>query len=126
MDNRIEASTQYNDLRGTCAIDEHPEKGWRQFAATHGVDVEKYFPISFGVYKEGNFESVDIDAVEKDKVASNYKELQNYLEEHGPPIPVVRFHLNATLSDCFDFMKRFTFVVTFNEDLEGAEISIQE
>ena len=123
LDNKISAGTQYGDLKGNVAIDGHTGTGLFEFAKQNGIDTEEYFPISIGVYKEGDFESVAIDAV---KVASSYDGLKEYLASNPGPLPVKRFRLDVGLNDYLNFIKRFSFVATFNEELIGQEIRIEE
>jgi len=123
LDNKISAGTQYGDLKGNVSIDSHTGGGLFEFAKKNGIDTEEYFPISIGVYKEGDFESVTIDTV---NVASSYDGLKEYLASNPAPLPVKRFTLNVSLNDYLKFIKRFSFVATFNEELIGQEIRIGE
>lgn len=41
--------TQYNDMEGLISIDVHPDNDLVALCGDNGIDVEKYFPVGFGL-----------------------------------------------------------------------------
>lgn len=121
QENKISAGTQYGDLKGNVSIDGNMgNDALFSFAKENGINTDEYFPISIGVYKEGKYESISIDT---STIASSYDEIKKYLRENpDQPLPVKRFNLDVNLEDYLNFIKRFSFVVTFNDELMGQAI----
>ena len=76
----LEASVQYNDMKGTAAAD-WQSRGLTEFVKDCGVDVSKYNPIgiriTLGEMREGKIHEgyVKIIAVNQEVVGTTYEEV---------------------------------------------------
>lgn len=122
----LKAETPFNEFTGTCAIDQNEEVQFLEFAAGHGVDLERFLPVAFGVYKDADSETVSVYVVDRGAVASSYDEVRAYLAGTEGPLPVQRIDLPVTLFQSFVFMKRFSLVVPLDESLKTVAIKRDE
>ncbi len=125
-ENYLKAETPFNEYTGTCAIDESEEVEFLEFAARHGVDLQRFLPVAFGAYKDAESETVYVYVVDRGKVAASYDEIQAYLAGTGGQLPVRKIDLQVTLSQSFAFMKRFSLVVPLDESLKTVAIKRDE
>ena len=69
------ASTQNTDLRGTVAIDWHDPTQARLMAQSIGVDTERYFPVGFEFYGEGDLTATKVHCVDTTKAGNTSEEI---------------------------------------------------
>ena len=97
-DQTISAGVQYGDLKGNVAIDGHNGSPLFDIAKEFGINTNEYFPISIGMYKEGEHETFAIDTV---KIASTSDGILAYLKEHPESLPVYRSKVEASFEQIF-------------------------
>jgi hypothetical protein len=119
------ASTQYNDLKGTAALDFHGSltELWDIFKK-QGVDLDKYEPFGLSVYYgETDFFTLSLLATDKNN------NIRGSITRKDR-VPVISIGLELTKSEFESFYKRFHILLTKNrrdEDFEIVkEISIEE
>lgn len=119
---RILATTKYGEYKGNISVDgEFDKNPLTDFARDNGVNLEKYFPLSATYCSEKNNSRVEIIAT---AVASDYKGVEEYIKNHQKPLPVNLFIVDISLKDYLAYMKRFSFMITFQDSLIGQEINI--
>jgi hypothetical protein len=103
------ASTQYNDMVGTSAIDWHGSTELRDFANTKGIDTKRYFPIgiSFSGVPPNYF---TIFAVDTKLIQPDFDKISDYAAKQDGVLPVVQFNFSSTLDEASKFMKRLEVV----------------
>lgn len=114
------ASTQYNDLKGTAALDFHGSLSemWEIFK-NQGIDVNKYEPFGLSVYYgETNFFNLSLLAIDKNKT-----NVSNSIRKEK--IPVISIGLEIDKSDFEKLFKRFHILLSNKDKAQNFEI-IQE
>lgn len=120
---RISAGTQYGDYKGNVSVDRKDGKDpLIDFARDNGVDIEKYFLLSATYYNENYNSHVTIIAT---TIASDYAGVAEYIKSNKEPMPVKQFTIDISLEDYLKYMKRFSFMITFQDALIGQEINIE-
>ena len=126
----INASVQYNDMRGTASAD------WQQsmadlndFAKDNGIDTVKYHPIGIkidlGESGEGEIYPglVSIIAANKEVVGQTYDEVKEYSERNGT-IPIVVFYIKQDFYDVLKKLKRFAVTLMSGyKDIDNYELA---
>jgi len=105
-----EASTQYNDMKGTAAADWHSGSEIFEFAKSKGIDTDRYFPISLSIH------GIDIDyfsiyAVDTKITKQSFDEIYKYAEANNGTLPVVKFNFSSNINELKKYMKRFSVVL---------------
>lgn len=73
----LKASVQYNDMKGTIAVDWADQRGFWRFVSDFGVDTDQYFPFGVNVYRGGAGKSfVSILLVETAAVGGSFDAVQ--------------------------------------------------
>ncbi len=119
MDRIKKASTQYNDLVGTAAIDFHGgvDGSFHDYARQLGIDTDRYFPIGLRFYvgEQGNF-YINFFCFDQ-KIREVFK------EENEGREPVVVIRRTETLESFLNHVKRFEVVLGFkNSEFVDHEI----
>lgn len=97
-----DASTQYNDLKGTAALDFHGSLSelWDYFKEFK-IDLEKYDPIGIDVYfGEGDFFYLSFLATDKEQ-------MEEYKKQNQGKLPVLSISVEETKENFFKKFKRF-------------------
>ena len=111
MTNEIpEASTQYNDMKGTAAADWHPRSEIFELAKSKGIDTDRYFPISLSIHGI-EIDYFSIHAVDTQITKQNYDEIYKYAEANNGTLPVVKFNFSSSIDELKKYMKRFSVVL---------------
>lgn len=97
------ASTQYNDLVGSIAVDfEGSPDDLENYAKANGIDTEKYDPVGINLYGgRGEFSTFEIFCVDR----------SNYPIKEGEDIPVIAFSIVQTFDDLLMNLKRIGIVL---------------
>jgi hypothetical protein len=97
------ASTQYNDLIGSVAVDfEGSPDDLESYAKANGIDTEKYDPVGINLYGgHGQFSTFEIFCVDR----------SNYPIADGEDIPVIAFSIDQTFENLFINLKRIGIVL---------------
>lgn len=97
------ASTQYNDLIGSIAVDfEGNPDNLESYAKANGIDTVKYDPIGINLYGgHGEFSTFEIFCVERSK----------YPIKDSEEIPVVAFSIDQTFDNLLVNLKRIGIVL---------------
>ena len=122
----LNANVQYDDLKGTVAIDNNDMNGLFEFAKKYGIDTKKYYLIGLNYTKEQSYEYISIYATSK---AHNYDDVEQLLSslENDDFLEVVEFKINnITLDDYLPFVKRLNFVVTSHQNLISKTILVTD
>ena len=91
-----EASVQYDDLRGTIALDDADRVGLERELA---IDRDRWWLLGFSVYASEGFESMDIYLHDKEESGiKNYEDLQRVGHEAGNIIDVIAVSYPADAS----------------------------
>ena len=119
------ANTQYNDLKGTAALDFHGSltELWDIFK-NQGIDLEKYEPYGLSVYYgETDFFNLSLLATDKENNSRNSITRKD-------SVPVISIGLELTKPEFESFYKRFHVLLTKSGNDENfeivKEISIEE
>jgi hypothetical protein len=111
MERITRASTKYNDLVGTAAIDFHGgvDSSLHDYARQLGIETERYFPIglSFYIGEHGSF------YLKFFCVDQQVKEV--FKEENEDRVPVVIVRRSETMESFFGQIKRFEVVLGFKK-----------
>lgn len=99
------ASTQYDDMTGTCAMDWHTGSELHQFAKSKGVDTDRYFPIGL-MFTGVPPISFTVYAVDTNVTGYGHKDIGEYAKKVGGNLPIVEFEFSATWNDVAKYMKR--------------------
>ncbi len=111
-----DASTQYNDMTGTAAIDWH-DFTVHSFAEKCGIDTRRYFPLGIKLYLgDRGYSSVSFAAAEKSIVGETIDEIESYAKANNGTVPTVRLESGATVEDIRGFAKRFEIVLKSKSD----------
>ena len=107
-----EASTQYNDFKGTAALDEHGAayKGLAELAAEKGLDLDVYGPL-VGFRVNGVDDPRYCAVYMADKSVMGGQSLAEYGEDHSGEIPLVEVTFRATSEELASAIKRLDVVV---------------
>lgn len=102
------ADVQYNDLKGTVALDFHGgiDGEFHSYAEKKGIDINRYHPIGLKFYigEMGGF-YLSFYCVDNE-----VKEV--FSEEHNGKIPIVIFEKEETLTHFLNEVKRLEVVLT--------------
>lgn len=111
------ASVQYNDMKGTAALDFHGSLSelW-DFARDQGIDTKKYEPIGIDIYYgESNYFGLTFLVIDKEK-AENRQYFNGLL-------PVVEIGVEVSQKDFERRFKRFNIKLTrLGMNLENYEL----
>lgn len=104
------ASTQYNDMKGTAAVDWHSATELKAFAASKKIDTKRYFPLGFGFSGVPPTQFV-IYAVDTRLIEPDFDKIYKYAEAQDGTVPIVEFHFTSSLEEASKFLKRLDVVV---------------
>ena len=117
-------STQYNDLRGLIAIDQHTGTDIIGLCREQGIDTKKYFFMGFGLSEFtingiGEYDSVycKVFLLEKEKYGQTFDEIQSNISKLET-VDVVKKNFSVKYSDLGKYIKRFDFIAL--SDMGGA------
>ena len=120
-----EASTQYNDYRGTAALDEHGGgfKGLADLAAEKGLDLDKYGPVlGFRMYGVDDPHYCAVYVADKSKM--NGATVAEYAAEHNGEVPLVEANFAASSAELATAIKRLDVAVFSNKSaMESATVT---
>lgn len=104
-----EAGTQYNDMKGTSALDwDPPDNRLHSFSSELGIDTERFFPVAMNIYYEKGFSHFEIYTVEKTPESEPYENLVEYAESREGRLPVVKFSKSYNINDFLNKFKRLS------------------
>ena len=97
-----DASTKYNDLKGTGALDFHGSMTeLHGYAESFGIDLSKYEPMGLDIYfGEVNFFYLSFLCIDKESST-------DYQDQHNGQIPVISISVQETQEDFFSKLKKF-------------------
>lgn len=106
------ASVQYNDMKGSIAIDFHGggDGNLWDYARDLGIDTDKYHPIGLSVYI-GEHNNVYLTFICVDNASRD-----SFQEQNNGKIPLITFDRRDELSSFFQRLKRFHAVMGFKRD----------
>ena len=84
-----EASVQYNDLKGTVAIDKNPDSD--AVYELVGLDPREWFILAYDIYDD----SASVWAVNKEAAPTGYDDFVRLGRENNGLIPAQRFEIEA-------------------------------
>jgi hypothetical protein len=97
----FQANTQYNDLRGTIAIDfPGPSFDLDDYASSLGIDLDLFDPQGIDIYRG---ENQQIDEITVTVVAIDRKLRDEYEKSNNGRVPIVEIHNADTF---MNFMRR--------------------
>lgn len=109
-------STQYNDLRGLIAIDQHSGSELLSLCKDNGINKDEYFFLGFGLSEFtingiGEFDSVycKMLLLEKSKYGNTFDEINRNIRNLSS-VDVVKKCFSIKYSDLGKYIKRFDFV----------------
>jgi hypothetical protein len=112
-----EASVQYNDMKGSAALDFHGSFSelW-DFAKDKGIDTTKYEPIGIDIYYgESNYFGLTFLVVDKEKAENR--------QSHNGLLPVIEISVEESQKDFERRFKRFNIKLTrLGMNLENYEL----
>lgn len=127
-----EASTQYDDAKGTVSIDWHGGTEIHDWAKDIGVP-ENYFALGVSLWlgemhpqMAGHDQpfSVTIYAADKAEVGESAEEIISFAKEHGE-VPVREFNGEVFVKDLSKYIKRFELVARSYKILGGAKLVLK-
>lgn len=124
------ASTQYNHMTGTVAVDWH-DGGLHDFAEHCGVDIDRFFPlaatITVAVVTSARepFLLMTFYAADRSVVGKSADAINAYALEHDGRVPTKQFHGEATLREFAGFAKRFEVVLAPTKQKHIREIEYE-
>lgn len=120
---KAKASAQYDDMKGTVAVD------WRDntnrlgdFAQSQFVDLQGYIPVGISVHlgephgSELDTASVSILAVNPAHIGRDADEIRRFVESNEGVLPCKKFRLEVPLPELLKFFKRFNLML-FNRSV---------
>ena len=117
-------STQYNDLRGLIAIDQHSGSELFSLCKENGINDDEYFFLGFGLSEFtingiGEFDSVycRVLLLEKSKYGNTFDEINRNIRTLNS-VDVVKKSFSVKYSDLGKYIKRFDFMAL--SDMGGA------
>lgn len=111
-----EVSTQYNDLRGIIAIDQHTASELSNLCRSKKIDMEKYTLIGFGMTEFttdgiGRKDSVNCNVylIESNKYGNNFDEIESKLKSSAI-VDVVKKTFKVSYTELYKYIKRYDFI----------------
>jgi hypothetical protein len=104
------ASTQYNDMKGTAAVDWHSGSELHELAKSKEIDTSRYFPVGF-IFSGVPPKSFTIHAVDTNLTQPDFDKISEYARAHDGELPIVEFHFTADWDEISKYMKRLEVVV---------------
>lgn len=106
-----EASTQYNDLEGSAALDERGAVAEiSDLAESKGLELEEYGPV-LGFQLSGVEDPHHCAVYVADKSEMEGLTVAEYAEQHDGAIPVVKVGFSATSEELTEAIKRLEVIV---------------
>lgn len=125
MPEAFKADVQYNDFKGSIAIDGH-EGGFLDELAANADIPDGYYPVGFEMWnaipQEDGSVSLRIVAASTEKVGHSIDDMTNYARDHGE-LPVRRFESRIDFSKLLSLMKRLDIKVRITS-LENVNIAV--
>jgi len=124
MSEKTVASTQYDDLQGTIAVDGHDGSLLQDLAAKS--DLKKgYFPIGLTYYSEfpgdGSPGQIYLLAIDEDRI-QEYGSVMHYASQAGP-VRVLRFRVHMKAAEVLRHIKRANIILA-DKVLAGKDLNI--
>jgi hypothetical protein len=125
METKLEASTQYGDMKGTVAIDWPDVVHFGEFLKEYGIDTKRFLPVAVEVYAGEFSESISVYGIEKSTIADNVDGIVEYARRHNDKLPVTKFDLECSFNELIKATKRFNLIATrswakdFTFDVQG-------
>ena len=113
------ASTQYNELVGTVAIDGHHGTLLSEVAELAGIDAEQFRPVHISIYlghrNRDKMPEFTIFAIDKTMFGVSFEEQLEHSSKNGGKLPVVSITWTPdSWNQVFSHIKRFHVVATDN------------
>ena len=125
MPEPFKADVQYNDFKGTIAIDGH-DGGFLEELAAQAQIPDGYYPVGFEMWNalpddDGSI-PLTIVAARCEQVGHNIDEIIKYNQAHGE-LPVYRFDSRIDFAELRSLMKRLDIKVLIRS-LENANVAV--
>jgi hypothetical protein len=125
MPESFKADVQYNDFKGTIAIDGHEGDFLNELAAQANIP-EGYYPVGFQMWNaipnDDDSIPVTIIAARCEQVGHSIDDMINYNQNHGE-LPVHRFDSRIAFDDLRSLMKRLDIKVLI-QSLENVNVAV--
>lgn len=110
--------TKYGDYGGLIQIDGHNGADLFKLCEDHGVDMDKYFLIAFGLgtfFSQAIMQQKEIYCralvIDRSEYGNSFDEIKKTLSENGGAIKAKKIHFEVKTENILKYIKRMDFMV---------------